>query len=163
MSTGKSASAEVTKTKKWIEAYLGKRLIARLATKGRDGFPQVTPVWFIWEKGRMYICTNKDTVKVKNIRADPRVAVLLDSAVQSLHVWGVQLRGEASFLSPRKSLEFNHRIHEKYLGKETLSDPKVRSYFSRDDITIVVRPNSSFSWDTRKLSIAKNKGLPTEL
>ena len=35
----------------------------RLGTVGKDGFPQVTPVWFLYEDGVFYITTAGDGSK----------------------------------------------------------------------------------------------------
>ena len=49
--------------------------IAVLATVGRDGTPQVTPVWYGFEDGRLTVAANEGSVKVRNLRRDPRVSV----------------------------------------------------------------------------------------
>ena len=40
-----------------------------------DGMPQPTPVWFVWENGTFLIYSMPDAQKVRNIRANPKVAL----------------------------------------------------------------------------------------
>ena len=49
---------------------------AILATNGRHGAPQLTPVWYIYEDGVIYISAQTRTVKIKNLRRDPTVTSL---------------------------------------------------------------------------------------
>ena len=49
--------------------------IAVVATVGRDGMPQVTPVWYAYEDGRLTVAANESSAKVRNLRRDPRLSV----------------------------------------------------------------------------------------
>ena len=51
---------------------------AILATKGRHGAPQLTPVWYIYEDGVIYVSAQTRTVKIKNLRRDPTVTICID-------------------------------------------------------------------------------------
>ena len=53
-------------------AFLGEPgLLMRLGTIGRDGFPQVTPVWYLYEDGLFCITTASDRVKARNMLSPP--------------------------------------------------------------------------------------------
>ena len=43
-----------------------------------DGRPHLVPVWFVWFEGKIYIGTDPKSVKVKNIAANPKVALALE-------------------------------------------------------------------------------------
>jgi PPOX class probable F420-dependent enzyme len=49
-----------------------------LATARPDGRPHLVPVWFAWHAGRLYFCTDPESVKAHNIRANPRVVLALE-------------------------------------------------------------------------------------
>lgn len=53
--------------------------IAWLTTVTPDGQPQSSPVWFLWEDGGFVICSLATTPRVRNTRANPRVAVNFNS------------------------------------------------------------------------------------
>src|SRR5437667_2845335 len=48
---------------------------AHLATLLSDGSPHSDPVWIAREADRIVVCTSENTVKAKNTRRDPRVAI----------------------------------------------------------------------------------------
>lgn len=52
-------------------------LVARLTTSMPDGYPQTHPVWFSWEEPHICINTMCGFRKERNMRADPRVPVLV--------------------------------------------------------------------------------------
>ena len=49
-----------------------------LATVRAGGAPHLIPIWFIAHGGQIYICTAPDTVKVRNLRKNPRVSLALE-------------------------------------------------------------------------------------
>ncbi|MCL4505697.1 MAG: TIGR03618 family F420-dependent PPOX class oxidoreductase [Chloroflexi bacterium] len=58
--------------------FLARPLLMRMATLGADGYPQVTPVWFMQENGCLYASTEKERIKYRNIVRDPRVGASID-------------------------------------------------------------------------------------
>ncbi|MCC6616270.1 MAG: TIGR03667 family PPOX class F420-dependent oxidoreductase [Anaerolineae bacterium] len=56
-----------------------------------DGQPQPTPVWFVFEDGKFLIYSQPQAQKIRNIRANPKVAlniVLRDDAEEFLVIMG---------------------------------------------------------------------------
>jgi F420H(2)-dependent biliverdin reductase len=49
-----------------------------LATVRADGRPHVAPIWFVFVDGRFWLCTGESSVKVRNIRVNPKVSVCLE-------------------------------------------------------------------------------------
>jgi PPOX class probable F420-dependent enzyme len=58
-----------------LAKFLRPARIAVLATVGSDGTPQVTPVWYGYEDGRLTVAANENSAKVRNLRRDPRLSV----------------------------------------------------------------------------------------
>lgn len=58
-----------------IETYLSKPHIADLATVRPDGSPHVAPVWFLYEDGVVKVLAETGSVKIKNLKSEPRVSV----------------------------------------------------------------------------------------
>ncbi len=58
-----------------LEKFLRPPRTAVVATVRRDGAPQVTPVWYAYDGGRMTIAANESSAKVRNLRRDPRISV----------------------------------------------------------------------------------------
>jgi hypothetical protein len=51
---------------------LGSKALGHLATIGADGRPQVNPVWFLSDGQNVYLSVKPETVKYRNLRANPR-------------------------------------------------------------------------------------------
>lgn len=49
-----------------------------LATVRTDGRPHLAPVWFVHVEGALWIGTGAASVKVRNVRHEPRVSVCLE-------------------------------------------------------------------------------------
>jgi PPOX class probable F420-dependent enzyme len=50
-----------------------------MATSRPDGRPHLTPVWFVWALDRFWVGTAPGAVKVRNLTANPAVALALES------------------------------------------------------------------------------------
>jgi len=84
---------EMTKTE--IREFLahGTRT-AKLATVGRGGAPHVMPVWFVLDSEQLVLTTGAESVKGRNLRRDPRVAVVVDDETPPFAF--VHIRGRAA-------------------------------------------------------------------
>jgi len=72
---------------------LGRSKIARLATVSAEGFPNLTPLWFVYDGARLYMNTREASVAVRNLRSNEHVVVLVESARGGI----VRIRGTALF------------------------------------------------------------------
>jgi PPOX class probable F420-dependent enzyme len=61
------------------EEFLRTTHHAIVATIQPDGQPQLTPNWYWWDGERFWISTLDWTVKVRNLKRDPRVTLCLDT------------------------------------------------------------------------------------
>ena len=62
-----------------IEALLALDVPARLATLDHDGFPHVTPLWFLWTDGAFYMTSVADRPHLRRIEGNQRAGVLVDT------------------------------------------------------------------------------------
>ncbi len=91
---------------------------ATLATLGKDGGPQLTEVWFLFEDGKVKISLNDSRLKTKNLRARPQCSLfILDLANPFRYL---DVRGTAAF-EDDPDYEFAKRVGGKYGGAD-LSD-----------------------------------------
>ncbi|HEX5250458.1 MAG TPA: pyridoxamine 5'-phosphate oxidase family protein, partial [Gaiellales bacterium] len=49
-----------------------------MVTVNGRGAPQPSPVWFLWDDGSILLYSQPDTPKLRNIAANPRVALHLN-------------------------------------------------------------------------------------
>jgi PPOX class probable F420-dependent enzyme len=94
--------------------FLTEPRVLRLATVDRHCVPHVSSAWFIFESGCFFISTSRDRLKVKNIRVNPRVALIVDTDTPPYY--GVIVEGEATIEEDRV-LEVTSRIVDKYVAK----------------------------------------------
>jgi PPOX class probable F420-dependent enzyme len=50
-----------------------------LTTVRADGQPQASPVWFLWDGGTLLVYSQPSAQKLRNLAANPRVAVHVDT------------------------------------------------------------------------------------
>ena len=50
------------------DEFLKTQKILRLSTIDKNNFPHITPVWYMFSDGKIYIGTNTKNQKIKNIR-----------------------------------------------------------------------------------------------
>ncbi|MCX7792222.1 MAG: pyridoxamine 5'-phosphate oxidase family protein [Chloroflexaceae bacterium] len=71
-----------------IAARLEAEPIIWLATVRPTGRPHLVPLWFVWMSGSIYLCVAGGSVKVRNIAANPAVALALESGSAPVVVEG---------------------------------------------------------------------------
>jgi PPOX class probable F420-dependent enzyme len=98
-----------------IKALLDGANFAHLATLMPDGSPQSVPVWVGREDDHILICTGEGSLKAKNTRRDPRIAL----SVVDFHdpYKEVQLRGRVVEHRPDDDFKYMDRISHKYTSK----------------------------------------------
>jgi PPOX class probable F420-dependent enzyme len=88
---------------------------AHLATLMPDGSPQAVPVWIGREGEHLVICTGEGSLKAKNTRRDPRIAlsmVSFDNPYEEL-----QIRGRVVERRPDTEFKTLDSMSHKYTGK----------------------------------------------
>jgi len=121
--------------------YLNKQYVARLATVSGNT-PHVAPVCFAFKSAKIYIATERDSKKIRNIVKNNKVALVVDDYVSWGDVRGVLIEGEAEILESGKNYEFGERlIHEKY--KLTKS---YRFEAGKHRVIIAITPKKIASW-----------------
>lgn len=63
-----------------LEAFLAEPRNALVAGIRRDGRPQMTPNWFLWDGARFHVSTTRSRVKYAMFRRDPRVQLAIDDS-----------------------------------------------------------------------------------
>jgi PPOX class probable F420-dependent enzyme len=91
------------------------RAYAYLATVMADGSPQVTPIWFNTDGKLILINSAKGRTKDRNMRARPRVALLIADPSDPLRY--VQVRGRVTSITEEGALDHISMLSMKYQGK----------------------------------------------
>jgi PPOX class probable F420-dependent enzyme len=102
-----------------LRAFLGRPITSVLATRRPDGSVLLSPVWHEWRDGGFDVVTLEDGAKVRDIRRDPRVSLVV--AEQTYPWTGVEIRCEATILTEDVE-ETARRINARYEGAERGED-----------------------------------------
>jgi len=98
-----------------IKQLIDRANFAHLGTLMPDGSPQSVPVWVGREGERLVICTGENSLKARNTRRDPRVAL---SVIDFSNPYEeVQIRGRVVERRPDPDLKVMDPISRKYTGK----------------------------------------------
>ncbi len=60
-----------------------------MATTRPDGRPHVAPTWAVWHEDRLYFDGSPETRRMKNMAANPNVAVHLEDGTRAIIVEGI--------------------------------------------------------------------------
>ncbi len=90
---------------------------ANLVTLMPDGAPQVTPVWCDLQGECVIINTAKGRLKDRNMRRDPRVALVISDPKNPYRY--VQVRGRVADITEDGADAHIDRMAKKYLGLDT--------------------------------------------
>jgi len=78
------------------DEFLRTQIHAIVATIQPDGMPQLTPNWYWWDGQRFWISTLDWTVKVRNLKRDPRITLCIDAGKRRANY--VQVFGTAEVI-----------------------------------------------------------------
>ena len=111
-----------------------------LSTTTRSGAPHAAPVWGAMTGGTLYLFSERRTVKARNLAADPRVVVHLESGEDVLIV-----RGVADDLGPpAANPDVVAALSAKYTRPEDQAFlPSADPDF---DVVYAIRPASALAW-----------------
>lgn len=123
-----------------IDAFLQAPRHAIVGTISRDGAPQLSPVWYIYEDGLFYIGITAGTAKYRNLRRDPRLSLCIDGGredVRTVMVYGVaELVGKSEPLQQ----EMRWRIISHYIADSAAARQYADSSQDWDSVLLVVTP-----------------------
>src|SRR3990172_2559564 len=95
------------------QRFLGGRRVAVLATIGDNGEPVLTPIWYLYRAGLVYMRTGARSVKAANIRRDPRVTLCIQD--EQAPYRSVTVYGHASMIEEAEH-GLGEAIARRYLG-----------------------------------------------
>ena len=72
-----------------------------LSTVRPDGLPHLVPTWFWWDGEAMLVFSKPDAVKVRNLRANPRLMVALGRPESDFSVGLIEAEASSSPVPPR--------------------------------------------------------------
>ena len=128
-----------------IDALLSLDVPAHVATIDRDGFPHVTPLWFVWQNGAFYMTSIADRPHLKRLSGNTRAGLCIDTEAperadgqrpnQQVRAIGV------AELLPDRDAKWTSRITKKYV-RGPAATAAVANRAADDRVVICLRPTS---------------------
>jgi len=94
------------------ERFLAGRHVAVLATLGPEGESVLTPIWYLYRDGLLYMRTGVQSIKARNLRRDQRVTICVQDERPPYR--SVTIHGRASVEPEKEGL--GAAIARRYLG-----------------------------------------------
>jgi hypothetical protein len=156
MTTGQRRGRAIAMSASELDEFLAGQRTCRLATTSPGG-PHVSPVWFVWHDGALWVYSLTRSQRWTDMQRDPRVAVVVDDGHHYAELHGVELEGQAAVVGPvprpgtepeteqtRELAEPERLMAHKYSGGEQLSHDGRHAW-------VRITPDKITSWDFRKL------------
>lgn len=125
---------------KKTEDFLKGSHFAKLATLNRDGSPQLTPIWYMYDNGKLIINTTRDRQKFLNMKRDDRVAFLIDEGYRY-----VAIRGRAREAKERDPNGDIEELAISYTGEAKGRKSAREVYWKQRRVSFEIIPKHAFS------------------
>jgi len=131
------------RVKKAYATFLERARVVRVATTDAGGRPHVVPVCAVVAGGRVYFGSGDDARKVRNLRANPRLAVVADDYSEAWD-WlrGVVVTGEARLHARGPVFQRGRRL----LYAKYPQYPAEAALEVGDSVVVEVVPTAVFAW-----------------
>ncbi|MEU9292722.1 pyridoxamine 5'-phosphate oxidase family protein [Streptomyces sp. NPDC048266] len=136
-----------------LDSFLAEQRTCRVATVSADGRPHVSALWFAWDGSSLWLYSLTRSRRWTELRADPRVAVVVDDGVEYGELRGVELSGTVDFVGeaprtgePCPELDVPEQLFAaKNFGLDAMPHDGRHAWMR-------LTPDAVASWDFRKLA-----------
>ncbi len=141
-------------TRPELEDFLSNgKFLLRIATLNHQSDPEIVPIWYHYENGKLYLMTGPKSRKVQNFQRKNSIYFSVDTEISPYK--GAKGKAKASVLQDKsKAIEVAEKIVGKYLGDP--NSPMGQRFIGhvRDGTEIVVElePEYFSVWDYGKRS-----------
>ena len=121
-----------------VDRFLEERPTATLGTLMRDGSPQASVLWYLWDDGEFVMSTIDSTAKWHNLKRDPRCSLCIEEpkSGQMVVAYGDATLVDGDVRSRTRD------IVDKYYDDPADTDAHMdRIFATHDRVLIVVRPS----------------------
>jgi len=155
-------SRKLALTPEQVDEMMTRQWNCRIATSGPGDRINLTPMWFGWAGGRVYIFGRGQ--KVVNLRRNPSCTIVVDRNEKFPELQAVMLQGKAQVLEDAEAEAADPHLEEaraqmgrKYNGghgRAPVEDPPPNAATARGEHGrwIVLEVESQVSWDNFKLA-----------
>ncbi|MFD8642401.1 pyridoxamine 5'-phosphate oxidase family protein [Streptomyces zaomyceticus] len=136
-----------------LDTFLAEQRTCRVATVSADGRPHVSALWFVWDGSSLWLYSLTRSRRWAELRADPRIAVVVDDGEEYGELRGVELSGSVTFVGeaprtgePCPELDVPEQLFAaKNFGLDAMPHDGRHAWMR-------LTPDAVASWDFRKLA-----------
>jgi PPOX class probable F420-dependent enzyme len=130
-----------------IEAFLQAPRHAIVGTNTLDGPPQLSPVWYLYEDGHIYISIDPQSAKYHNLQRDARISVCIDGGYPDYRT--VIIYGTAKLTNSGTPLQetMRWRIIRKYHDTEEEARAYAEAVQDQPAVLVIVTPQKIITQD----------------
>jgi PPOX class probable F420-dependent enzyme len=137
------------------DAFLTDKRIGRLASNREDGWPHVTPIWYVWDGDRFVLTLGKSRRHLRNIARDPHVTLCVDDDPRVTDLTksprAVVCFGLARLLEDEPSVrEVTTKVELRYLPAEARGPELDELLWFEGRIGVEITPERWLAWDQGK-------------
>jgi PPOX class probable F420-dependent enzyme len=121
-----------------ISLFLGEARHAIAGVIRSDGAPQLSPIWFLFEGGKVYFSILVASAKFRQLEQDPRMSLCIDAGHPDARA--VMIRGRAELIRERSawSDDVTERIERRYFESDEAAQEYRDEMGSQGDGALVV-------------------------
>lgn len=128
-----------------MNKFFNSQKILRLATIDKSGNPHIVPVWYMYQNRKIYIGTNAETQKAKNIKKNSKVAYCVDVGINSPDIIGVMGVGKAKLILQKTRVKtIAKKILRRYFA--SLQNKSAQQLLKDTDCVIEIMPKKVTTW-----------------
>ena len=144
----------IAMTQEEQDAFLREGHTLQVASVGPSGHPHLVAMWYALIDGKVAFTTYEKSQKVLNLRRNPKISVMLEAGEQYNLLRGLVIEGTARIVEG--DVPLNARVaatsSSRKPGELVTAPPSeqtLRAVAKR--VTIIVEPETVYSWDHAKL------------
>ncbi|MEU4269578.1 pyridoxamine 5'-phosphate oxidase family protein [Streptomyces sp. NPDC026092] len=153
MTVAQRRGRRIMMTPEELDSFLTEQRTCRVATVSADGRPHVGALWFVWDGTSLWLYSITRSRRWAELRANPRIAVVVDDGVEYGELRGAELSGTAVFVGeaprtgePCPELDVPERLFAaKNFGLDVMPHDGRHAWLK-------LTPDAVASWDFRKLA-----------
>ena len=149
-----ATKANALTTEERDEFLTGKR-IGRLATQREDGWPHVTPIWYVWEGDRFVLTLGKSRRHLRNIAHDPHVTLCVDEDQRTSDLTksprAVVYFGLGRLVEDEAGVrEITTKVEQRYLPEDVRGPELDELLWFEGRVGVEITPQRWLAWDQGK-------------
>ncbi len=151
---GQNQRTQIQMTDDEVAAFVESSRTATMATVGPNGMPHLVAMWFGVIDGQIWFETKAKAQKVKNLRRNPQLSVMIEDGLTYDSLRGVSLEGTGVIVADPDALwAVGVSVWERYTGPYTDEAKPFVEMMLNKRVAVRLDVERVRSWDHTKLGM----------